>query len=152
MSRLTRITTLEKATQKSIHPSTSLGTPQELLVGVMPGIRAFDNPAFCGLQRSGLAFLGDHIDQATVSQGLSGKVGVIGTVEVDARLFRQFSNAIQSLAQKWRVVTVCRSGDDSERDAICVNSHRAFDALFSSIHRASARLLASTRGLRDAAI
>src|SRR5215207_5844981 len=67
----------------------ALGTPEELLVGVVPGVGLFDDSPHPGFKRGGLAFLGDHADQVTALQDLSGDFGVVGAVEVDDRPLRQ---------------------------------------------------------------
>src|SRR5215218_2660170 len=46
-------------------PIPALSTPHELLVGVLPGVCALHDPAFCACQRSRFPFLGDPRDQAT---------------------------------------------------------------------------------------
>src|SRR5215203_5254916 len=46
-------------------PIPALSTPHELLVGVLPGVCALHDPAFCDCQRSRFPFLGDPRDQAT---------------------------------------------------------------------------------------
>jgi hypothetical protein len=57
MSRLTIITTSEKATQKSItRPRFSV---HHLLLGIVPRIRAPHDPPQTGFERSRLALMGD---------------------------------------------------------------------------------------------
>src|SRR3712207_3173480 len=68
---------------------TPLGTPEELFVGVAPRIRPLHDPPHPGLERGGLALLGDHADRAAALQDLPGDLRVVGTVEVDAGVLRQ---------------------------------------------------------------
>lgn len=57
-----------------------------------------------------------------------------------------------TLRQQRRVVAVGGRGPDRERDAPGVYGHRAFNAPLAAIHRATARLQAAARRLRDAAV
>jgi hypothetical protein len=61
-------------------------------------------------------------------------------------------HAIQGPGQQWRVVTIGRGAHGSERDAIGIDGHRAFDASLPPIHRAPARPFAAARSLGDAAV
>src|ERR671911_1383485 len=45
------------------HPSFPLRTPHQLLMGVVPRVRALHSPTFRRLKRRRLAFLGDHGEQ-----------------------------------------------------------------------------------------
>jgi hypothetical protein len=67
-------------------------------VSVVPGISAFDDPPHPAFKRSGLTSLGDYTDQLTALQYLSGNSGVLGAVEVDARMLRQLPRGVQSVA------------------------------------------------------
>src|SRR5215217_4485440 len=49
-------------------------------------------------------------------------------------------------------MVIGRTSDTSYGDTLCVNRCGAFDALLCSIHRASSGLLATARGLCDAAV
>ena len=131
-------------------PPLPLGTPEELLVGVVPGINVFDDPPHSGFKRGRLAFLGDHTDQATALQKLSGRLEYSPGQGGRLSLW-QISNAVDGFAQKRRVVPVCRSGYNPKRDTLGINGHRAFDALF-SLSTGLVRLVASTRSFGDAAI
>jgi hypothetical protein len=64
------------------HSPFPLGTPEELLVSVAPGIGVLDHPAFRSSKRSGFALLGDHAHQAKALQKLSGNLRVVGAVEM----------------------------------------------------------------------
>jgi hypothetical protein len=87
-------------------------------VGVAPRIRPLHNPPHPGLEWGGLAFLGDHANQAAALQDLSGDLGVVGTVEVDAGVLRQPpEGVVEGLAQKRRVVVVGRGGNSPKWDA-----------------------------------
>ena len=113
------------------------------------------HPPFRGLKRSRLALLGDHAHQSTILKELSGHFRVVGTIEMYGSILGQLGGSLYSLqrsTQKRRVVAVRRSAQRPKRDALGVHRHRAFEALLSPIHRASARLLSSARGLGDAAV
>ena len=72
-------------------------------------------------------------------------------IEVYAHLLEletQPFDGIQGFGQERRVVAIGWGGDDPERDAI-VDGHRAFDAPLSSIHQASACLLAAAGHLGE---
>jgi hypothetical protein len=49
-------------------------------------------------------------------------------------------------------VTIGRGAHGSERDAIGIDGHRAFDASLPTIYQASARPFAAARSLGDAAV
>src|SRR5215212_7486335 len=63
-------------------PPSPLGTPQQLLVGVVPGIGPLHYPALPGLKRCRVAFLGDLGDQSTLLQTLAGDLRVITTIKM----------------------------------------------------------------------
>src|SRR5215207_2863855 len=86
-------------------------------------------------------------------QPLAGCLGVVATIEADARSLREQTRSprgVQGLAKQRRVVAVCGGAHYPERDAPGVDSYRAFDASLSPIYRASPSLLASARRLGDA--
>ncbi len=71
MSLVKTVTTFKKL-QEIDDSSPFLRTPDQLLVGVAPGIGMFDDSLHPSLQRCRVAFLGDHAGQATALQKLSG--------------------------------------------------------------------------------
>ena len=70
------------------HPCAPLGTPHQLLVGVVPRVRALHHPPLSGLQRSRLALLGDLADQATGRKLAASGLRVVGAVQMHARSIR----------------------------------------------------------------
>lgn len=72
MSRLTVIITSEKAPEVLMTRPRLFCTLEDLLVGVLPAVRALD-PPLVGLQRGQLDLFGYHADQATVFQRLAGE-------------------------------------------------------------------------------
>ena len=88
-------------------------------------------------------------------QPLAGCLGVVATIEADARLLREQTRSprgVQSLAKQRRVVAVCGGTHYPERDAPGVDRYRVFDASLSPVYRAPPGLLAPARGPDDATI
>src|SRR5215210_3731485 len=68
------------------------------------------------------------------------------------QLSQRLCYRVEGLSQQRRVVAVCRSGDGAQGDAFCVHRRGAFGTPLSPVYRASASLLATARGLCDAAV
>ena len=109
MSLPTIMITLEKAPEVDDRPPT-LGTLEELLVGIGPGVGSFYDPPFRP-ERVGGAFLGDRALQPAFLQEPTGDVRVVNPIEVDTHRLWQPSQRLQSLqggGQQRRVVVVGR--------------------------------------------
>src|SRR3712207_4385203 len=94
--------------------SLALGTPQELLVDVGPGVGSLYDPPFGCPERVGGAFLGDRTLQPAFLQEPSDDVGVVGPIEVDTHRLWQPSQRLQSIqgrsrSEERRVGKECRS-------------------------------------------
>src|SRR5215208_3252895 len=113
MSRLTMITTSEKATQKSItRPSLSVHHTSFLWALCQEFVLSTTHrkPAVSG---GSLALLRDHPHQAPLLKKPTGDLRVVGTIQMHARSIRQLRKWLQRvedrLQEEWRVVTVGRS-------------------------------------------
>src|SRR5215218_7671180 len=155
MSLLTMITTLEKATQKSITLPT-LSVHHTSFLWALCHELALYNPPIRGPIRRRLALLRDLPPKPQLPKALAGQARVVTAVEVDARLIGQSSqrlgSRLQGGDQKRRVVAVGGGGNGPQRDALGVHRHRALWATFSAVHRASPGLLTHARGLGHAAV
>ena len=125
-------------------------------MGVVPGIAPLEHPTRSGLKRCRFTLLGDLGVQPSLLQTLAGDVGVVGAIQRwMLACDRAESPPTDSLkrAPGWGLKAATSRGgwrglsDAPYGDALRIYRCRAFDALFSPIHRAFARLLAAARGL-----
>src|SRR5215212_6643706 len=103
---------LRKRDPEVDHPPPPFGAPDQLLVGVMPGVRPLHDPAQTGSERGGLALLRDHPDQLPFLQESAGDIRIVAAVEVYAHRLRRQPQRLRSVeggSQKWGVVTIGRS-------------------------------------------
>src|SRR5215203_1543976 len=66
----------------------ALGTPYQLLVGILPGVGALHDPSSGRLEGRWPSPLGDLRDEPALQQSLAGKIGIVATIEADARVLR----------------------------------------------------------------
>ncbi len=118
-----------------------------------------DHPPIRGPKRRRLTLPRDLPPQPQLLQTLAGETRVVAAVEVDARPLgqrpRRLGHRLRGRDQERRVVAVGRGTHGAKRDARSVHRHhRALDAPFTPVHRASSGLLPSSeaRGLGDAAV
>jgi hypothetical protein len=75
-----------------------LGAAADLAVAIHPGVGAFHDPAFAGLDGGGDAFAGDLVDVAEFVEQVPGRPGVIAAVQVHTRLVGQRPDHVRDLA------------------------------------------------------
>jgi hypothetical protein len=122
---------------------------------VVPGVGPLDVPTSAGLDRCLLALVCDLPAQPAISESLASLARVVAGVEMDGDLVGQraeIAQQVQGRSQQRRVVALCPDQDPAQRDALALDQHRPFHALFAPVHRGWAGDLAPAGCFGDAPV
>jgi hypothetical protein len=134
------------------HGGPALGAPDEFLVGVGPGGRALDHPAFSCGDACGTSLPGDLGVESTRGQQGARADSIVAAIEMDGHRRVRHRHRRLRRVEEQGIVPVGRSGDDHLWDSRRIDRYRAFESLCAAVAGKASGHLAAARGRGDAAV